>query len=386
MPRVIARSVFLALLIGVSSSASAEGFADVSPGDESYEAITYAKAEGIANGFPDGFFRPWRWINRAEAVKMIGVARGVPPSATCGDAFTDVPADAWYRPYVCHAKQEEWLSGYEDGTFRPGGWISVGEAAALLARAFELPVEEQEDDAVWHMPVVRALGEKGAIPATIRSADERVSRAQMLEMFWRLMLKKTDAASADASVITAAQCVWRPVGDLPNVDEQEVERAWVGWINEERKKRGLVPFLIDKHLFRTASTWSNQAKAAGSITHKRAGQASYYDYNRMKNWFQEFGLSFDPNGGTAYTEAIGWGVFRCGAGDWTKNVINAMRTTFDFYLSEEGKASRPHFNAVVHPTFSRMGVGISLDSAAGKYYLTMHVGNERTDEPDAVCP
>lgn len=51
--------------------------------------------------------------------------------------FTDVPQDLWARPYIEALASRGIVSGFPDGTFKPGGAITRAEFAALLQKAFE---------------------------------------------------------------------------------------------------------------------------------------------------------------------------------------------------------------------------------------------------------
>ena len=73
------------------------------------ESVAWAAAHinkltdiGVLNGDGTGAFRPNDPVTRAEFVKMIVTAFSIP----MGDAktnFTDVPADAWFAPYIAAA-------------------------------------------------------------------------------------------------------------------------------------------------------------------------------------------------------------------------------------------------------------------------------------------
>ncbi len=160
-----------------------------------------------------------------------------------------------------------------------------------------------------------------------------------------------------------------------SVDMVEVNRVWLSWINalRSRQKCGLKPYSQSNTLDRTALLWSTQAVTRGSISHKRPGQTAYYDYTIIKKWFADQGVTFTGKG-TVFTESIGWGTYSCKEKDCTQKLIKSLRTTFDFYVREKGKKSRPHWNSMVSMQFTQLGVGIALDSVHGRYYVTTHYG------------
>lgn len=86
--------------------------------------------------------------NNAVSVRWIAVnARyirgyGVPDYASmCGPdkltGFPDVPAGAWYEEYVLAAAKSGILTGYPDGTYKPGEPVTRAELAAVVARMLE---------------------------------------------------------------------------------------------------------------------------------------------------------------------------------------------------------------------------------------------------------
>lgn len=102
--------VLAGLLFLAASPVYAEAersFSDVPPDHAAYEAVEYLKAQGIIGGYPDGTFKPDRTVNRAEAVKIIAAPRigaeALEELKKTAIEFSDVPQDAWYKPYLIAA-------------------------------------------------------------------------------------------------------------------------------------------------------------------------------------------------------------------------------------------------------------------------------------------
>ena len=90
------------LLFFLSITAHAQSFSDVPSTHPAYAAIEFLKERGILQGYSDGTFKPGTAVKRAEALKVI-VALKVSPAELAklsGSNYDDVPADAWYYPYV----------------------------------------------------------------------------------------------------------------------------------------------------------------------------------------------------------------------------------------------------------------------------------------------
>ena len=112
-------------------------FSDVPSNYWARSAIESLTAADVINGFPNGTFEPNAAVTRAEFVKMLVVALGLAPGSGTTN-FTDVPADAWYAPYVSAAVQAGLVTGVTATTFDPGAAVTRQDVAVLLARALRL--------------------------------------------------------------------------------------------------------------------------------------------------------------------------------------------------------------------------------------------------------
>jgi hypothetical protein len=86
-------------------------------------------------------FKPYNTINRGQASKIIVLGANYPVNTTGGPHFTDVPADHPFYQYIETAYHEEIISGYSDGTFRPGNNITRGQFAKIVVLAFNFAVQ-----------------------------------------------------------------------------------------------------------------------------------------------------------------------------------------------------------------------------------------------------
>lgn len=187
------------IFIGPASNTSAHGtnmdtiyildfekqqpFLDVSFDDPYFDAISTIKEDGIVEGYADGTFGGNKDVNRAEFTKIILESTvGEGETIAGSDCFPDVK-DEWFAPYVCYAKQKGIIDGYPDGTFKPSDPINFVEAAKIIIGSFGY---ETEAGGEWFRPFVNALSKRNAIPMTIMALDQKVSRAEMASMMFRL--------------------------------------------------------------------------------------------------------------------------------------------------------------------------------------------------------
>lgn len=89
---------------------------------------------GIIDGYKDGSFKPDDPVNRAEALKiLINTARLEPfDTLDYSGKFSDVNDTEWFTEFLHTALSFEFISGYEDATFRPGNFITRAEAAKVV--------------------------------------------------------------------------------------------------------------------------------------------------------------------------------------------------------------------------------------------------------------
>ena len=86
-----------------------------------------------------------------------------------GATFSDVPADNAYFHAISVLSEKGVINGYEDGTFRPDGYITRAEAATMIVRGASLPVTPQKSgytdlaDSHWACGNVMAATEAGII-------------------------------------------------------------------------------------------------------------------------------------------------------------------------------------------------------------------------------
>lgn len=143
---VLTIAVTLCGLAPVSTSfAAQQSFSDVSPDHPAFAAVEFAKEKGIFKGYGDGTFKPGKIVLRAEAVKIIVATKLADEEVMTYTkrSFTDVPTDAWYRPYAEAAMQK---LGIIDGP--PKATVFNGEKTVTQAQFLKMLLKSQQIDAM----------------------------------------------------------------------------------------------------------------------------------------------------------------------------------------------------------------------------------------------
>ena len=121
--------------------ASAQTFSDVPQDHYAYSAIEYLKANGVVSGYDDGTFRPAQAVNRAEAMKLIiaPILNEESRKLFETSAFSDVPDDAWFLPFVEYGRKASVIDGPPaKEVFRPGDTVIKAEFLKMLMLAQDI--------------------------------------------------------------------------------------------------------------------------------------------------------------------------------------------------------------------------------------------------------
>jgi hypothetical protein len=117
-------------------------FPDVDYSSAHARSIDRLAREGIMGGRADGTFDPGGSLTRGQLAAIVARTAGLEPTGA-GDRFSDVEGTTHAR--AIHALADAGIvSGYADGTFRPGLSVQRGQVAAIIARWLELDPVEQD--------------------------------------------------------------------------------------------------------------------------------------------------------------------------------------------------------------------------------------------------
>ena len=98
-----------------------------------YKEITWARSQGIVDGWPDGTFRPTEPIERGAIAAFLYRASGRPSSGT-SNSFRDVPANHQFAREITWLASTGISTGWPDGTFRPKDPVARDAMAAFMVR------------------------------------------------------------------------------------------------------------------------------------------------------------------------------------------------------------------------------------------------------------
>lgn len=107
-------------------------FTDVDADDWYYEAVKYAYDNDLMNGMGNNRFAPNTTLSRGMIAQVLYNLEKNPAAGS--GSFTDVTSGAWYADAVNWAAANDIVNGYSDGTFAPNKDITRQEMATILYR------------------------------------------------------------------------------------------------------------------------------------------------------------------------------------------------------------------------------------------------------------
>ncbi len=232
-------------------------FSDLDPTHWCYNKIIDFEKKGYVCGYQDGTFRADRTITRAEYVKIVNNFFGYKPNTENVAKFSDVSSDDWFAPYVNEAVARGYITGFEDGTFKPQDPIRRQEATVILARILGIDKEvypadhvdglaqysDSEDVQEWARVAIHSYSVynfiNGYTDGTLKIL-QNVTRAETVELLHILEQKviidrEPSGGKPTAKMPTIA--LWKQrIGETETGDKLVVSSAATptksGWINK----------------------------------------------------------------------------------------------------------------------------------------------------------
>lgn len=176
-------------------------FADTEPGTYYADALEYCYTNGIINGLKADTFGPFALLDRAQLVTMLYRLAGS-PAVEGENSFTDVADGQFYTDAVIWASANGIVNGYEDGTFRPGTAINREQLVTMIHRYVAALGEDngQRSDLAAFTDLAQlssfarepmqwavANGVVNGVSSTKLGAQQTADRAQTVTILYRII-------------------------------------------------------------------------------------------------------------------------------------------------------------------------------------------------------
>ncbi|MBT2286894.1 S-layer homology domain-containing protein [Paenibacillus polymyxa] len=127
----------------IKASENGETFTDIKVASDYYEYVNELFERGFVSGYKDGSFKPGGLLTRAEASKILALNLGLNITKSFNPTFKDVPASDWAYPYIEALKEAGVIDGFQDGTFKPNSPITRNQMAKIIVNGYGLePAKE----------------------------------------------------------------------------------------------------------------------------------------------------------------------------------------------------------------------------------------------------
>ena len=261
--RTSALSSALLTLLLPGIAAAATPYRDVASNHANVKPILYLHQESIMTGYADETFRPDLTLNRAELTKvLVETIVGQPDAAIYRNCFPDVRTE-WFAPYVCYALSKGWISGYPDGTFKPGGFVNIAETIKILVAvrygspsngsldAYCSPSYNGVDEHAWYVPYLRTALSRNIIDCDLlwgRTGEvvgSFTARKRIAEYLYRSLLSE---GAVSWQIGSASHC---SPGSLPQMSMQSttvVDGNVIDGVRQDLSMEGRTSCLISRDI------------------------------------------------------------------------------------------------------------------------------------------
>ncbi len=137
-------------------------------------------------------------LSRAEIAKIVTRTISSDLWSNTDHGFSDVKDADWFSTYVETLKKKKIISGYEDGTFRPGASVTRGEAYSLFSRALDLTTAEaaeraaKESGEIWQNFYKKEMLKAGMLLPSIsqKNDNEFITRGEAFHLAMAALISR----------------------------------------------------------------------------------------------------------------------------------------------------------------------------------------------------
>lgn len=216
------------------------------------KAIEVLKKAGFITGYSADSedFKVEKNVKRSEFASMIVRAMGLEASAkalaTIPTGFKDVPVNHWANGYIAVAKQQGFVNGYTDGTFRPDRQISYQDMATMLTIA----LGQAEVGTVYPAGYIVKAQQLGLFNnVNVPAYTDMATRGNVFKMLYNMITSKEFGQRKIVKAIVLENSRVEKMNDDEIVVEVIKVVQEANWVGANRDKRGdQHKYVLDKDL------------------------------------------------------------------------------------------------------------------------------------------
>lgn len=189
-------SLLLPLALCLTLCVPAMAYTDVT--DETLaHAAAVLSGLGVVSGYEDGTYRPGTTLTRAQFCKLAVLTAGYGDAVTTGGSktvFSDVAAGSWAAPYVALACEKNLVSGYGNGTFGPNDPVTTAQAVTVALKL--LGYTTADVGPFWPEDYIAKARGLGLLDGISKSAEQALTRGDAAILLYNLLAVDTTQGRA----------------------------------------------------------------------------------------------------------------------------------------------------------------------------------------------
>lgn len=208
-------------------------------------AIASVYEQGVMMGDDQSLWDPDSFLRRSEAAQIQARLLDKGYEGVGYNCFKDINGQEWYADAVCGLKDDGFLTGYPDGSFKPLKPVSGAEAIAMLFRITDLVLDLSEplEGVSWYEPyadqMLRMYMWEG-YHTTESYLNMWVSRNEFAEIIRRVQLWQKIHQDRQDDFLVARELLGSEKGSLKDRFADYVQPWEVGTYGEENEYLGTV--------------------------------------------------------------------------------------------------------------------------------------------------
>lgn len=133
------------------------------PETKYFDAVKILNGFNILNGYPDGTFKPYNSITRAEFTVIATKLAKLDVADIMSEElrFSDVASEHWAKNFIILAYENGIISGYTDGTFKPDNNVTYQEALTILLNVMGYKWDVTKLNLNWPQGYIQIANELG---------------------------------------------------------------------------------------------------------------------------------------------------------------------------------------------------------------------------------
>ena len=188
------------------------------------EEVKYLLERNIMSGFPDGTFKPGEEITRAQFATIAVKCSGFAEEAASSmgeTGFVDVPGDHWASGYINTATRKNFIQGYGDDSFGPEDSLTYAQAITILVRLLGMG-EEVEKQGLWPTNYIEAAKRTGILNKVNANAANICTRGDAALMLYNTVRLMEGRAEQDTPEQDMSAPIIHDMGVLTSADVKDI--------------------------------------------------------------------------------------------------------------------------------------------------------------------